>query len=250
MLIPIDKDHFSSSPLSFQAAIKRAYEEDLDWIESMLRAGLSVRVVAEKSLSLQLYAELRNRLKNSAPPRRCVLVQSPPSTQTHSFLHAMVANLWEHVHEQLAEPGGIVVIPHLDLLATTTESSLGTPAREAIAAMAQDPELTFLAFCDPALNLPRAIEDLFDVTRELVGIRRDVAQYLITYEEAQRFGVDRLNLFRLYKYISGIHAIKLRKLMLRIMEFPPLFSLPPNERDQERQKIERTLREMTRLGGL
>lgn len=250
MLIPIDKDHFSSSPLSFQAAIKRAYEEDLDWIESMLRAGLSVRVVAEKSLSLQLYTELRNRLKNSSPSRRCVLVQSPPSTQTHSFLHAMVANLWEHVHEQLAEPGGIVVIPHLDLLATTTESSLGTPAREAIAAMAQDPELTFLAFCDPALNLPRAIEDLFDVTRELVGIRRDVAQYLITYEEAQRFGVDRLNLFRLYKYISGIHAIKLRKLMLRIMEFPPLFSLPPNERDQERQKIERTLREMTLLGGM
>lgn len=250
MLIPIDREHFSSAPLSYQAAIKRAYERDLDWIESMLRSGLSVRVVAEKSLSLQLYTELRDRLKRGSPSLPCVLVQSPPSTQSHSFLHAMVANLWEQVHDQLAEPGGVVVMPHLDLLATTTESSLGTPAREAIAAMAQDPDLTFLAFCDPALSLPRAIEDLFDVKCELVGIRRESASHLITYEEAQRFGVDKLNLFRLYKYISGIHAIKLRKIMKRIMEFSPLFSLPPEEREEERSRVEKTLREMTLLGGM
>ena len=250
MLIPIDKEHFSTGHISFQAAVKAAYEQDLDWIESMLRAGLSVRVIAEKSLSLLLYTELRGRLRNGQPSVRCVLVQSPPSSQGHSFMHAMVEDLWERVSEQLGEENSVVVLPHLDLLATTTESSLGGPAREAIAAMSQDPGVTLLAFCDPALSVPRAIEDLFDVQRELVGIRRDVLSQLMTYDEVQRFGVSHLNLFRIYKYVSGIHAVKLRKLMTRILEYPPLVGLPPEEREPERRKIERTLREMTLLGGM
>lgn len=250
MFIPIDKEHFQHGKISFQASVKAAYEQDLDWIESMLRSGLSVRVVAEKSLTLMLYTELRSRLHNGSPGMRCVLVQSPPSGQGRSFMHGMVEDLWNRVNDLIGEENSIVVMPHLDLLATTTETTLGTPAREAIAAMAQDPELTFLAFSDPSLKLPQAIEDLFDVHRELIGIRRDVLPQLVTYEEAQRFGVDQLNSYRLYKYVSGIHAVKLRKLMARILEYPPLISLPPDERVEEKRKIERTLRDMTLLGGM
>ncbi|TNE49083.1 MAG: AAA family ATPase [Deltaproteobacteria bacterium] len=250
MLIPVDQDHFSRGPLSYSTAIRAAYEADLDWIESMLRAGLSVLVTAEKSLALQLYAELRNRLRRGEPSIPSVLIKAPPSSQNRSFLHGMVENLWEQVHEQLADPAGVVVLPHLDLLATTTESSLGTPAREAIAAMSQDPSLRFLAFCDPGLKIPQALSDLFDVQREIIGIRRDTLPYLITYEEAQRLAVDKLNVLRLYKYVSGIHAIKFRKLMVRLMEFPPLVGLPPEEREPQRERIERMLREMTLLGGM
>lgn len=250
MFIPIDREHFSSGRISFQAAVKAAYEHDLDWIESMLRSGLSVRVVAEKSLSLLLYTELRDRLRNGSPSVKCILVQSPPSSQGRSFMHAMVEDLWTRVQDNLGEENSVIVMPHLDLLATTTETNLGTPAREAIAAMSQDPELTFLAFSDPALQLPQAIEDLFDVHRELIGIRRDSLAHLINYEEAQRFGVDQLNLYRVYKYVSGVHAVKLRKLLMRIMDYPPLIALPPDEREVERRKIERTLREMTLLGGM
>ncbi|MCK6511628.1 AAA family ATPase [Myxococcota bacterium] len=250
MLIPITTEHFSKGRISLQAAVKKAYAEDLDWIESMLRSGLSVRVIAEKSLSLMLYKEIRDRLRNGHPTRRCILIQSPPSKEGRSFMHAMVEDLWQQVQDHIGEEDSVVVLPHLDLLATTTETSLGTPARESIAAMAQDPELTFLAFNDPALHLPKAIEDLFDVKRELVGLRRDTLPHLISYEEAQRFGTDHLNLFRLYKYVSGLNAVKLRKLMARLLEFPPLIALPPEEREPQRQKIERTLREMTLLGGM
>lgn len=250
MFIPIDSEHFSRGPLSFSTAVRLAYEYDLDWIESMLRSGLSVLVTAEKSLALPLYAELRQRLKRGDPPLLSVLIKSPPSGQNRSFLHGMVEHLWEQVQEQLADPVNVVVLPHLDLLATTTESSLGTPAREAMAAMSQDPSLRFLAFCDPGLQLPQAIADLFDVHREITGIKRDTLRYLVTYEEAQRFGVDRLNLFRLYKYVSGLHVIKFRKIMLRLLDFPPLLSLPPEEREPQRQRIERILREMTLLGGM
>ncbi len=250
MLIAIDQDHFGHSPLSFASAIRAAYEPDLDSIESMLRAGLSVLVTAEKTLALQFYGELRNRLRNGSPALSSVLIKSPPSGQGGSFLNGMVSHLWEQVTEQLADPVGVVVLPHLDLLATTTESSLGGPAREAIAAMSQDPSLRFLAFCDPGLKLPQAISDLFDVHREIIGIRRDALPYLITYEEAQRLGVDQLNLFRLYKYVSGLHAIKFRKLMVRLLDFPPLMTLPPEEREGQRDRIERMLREMTLLGGM
>lgn len=250
MLIPVDQDHFSRGPLSYSAAIRAAYEIDLDWIESMLRAGLSVLVTAEKSLALQFYAELRNRLRRGEPPVSSVLIKAPPSSQNRSFLHGMVDHLWEQVHEQLADPAGVVVLPHLDLLATTTESSLGTPAREAIAAMSQDPSLRFLAFCDPGLKIPQALSDLFDVHREIIGIRRETLPFLITYEEAQRLAVDKLNILRLYKYVSGLHAIKFRKLMVRLMDYPPLVGLPPEERDPQRNRIERMLREMTLLGGM
>ena len=250
MFLPITTENFSKGRISLQLAVKRAYAEDLDWIESMLRSGLSVRVIAEKSLSLLLYKEIRERLRDGRPSRRCVLVQAPPSGEGRSFMNGMVENLWKQVQEHIGEEESVLVLPHLDLLSTTTETSLGTPAREAIAAMAQDPEITFLAFSDPALSLPKAIEDLFEVKRELVGIRRDILPQLISYEEAQRFGVDQLNLFRLYKYVSGLHAIKLRKVMTRLLELPPLVGLPPEEREPQRRKIEKILREMTLLGGM
>jgi cell division protease FtsH len=250
MFVPITPENFSKGRISLQLAVKRAYAEDLDWIESMLRSGLSVRVIAEKSLSLLLYKEIRERLRDGRPSRRCVLVQAPPSGEGRSFMNGMVENLWKQVQEHIGEEESVLVLPHLDLLSTTTETSLGTPAREAIAAMAQDPEITFLAFSDPALSLPKAIEDLFEVKRELVGIRRDILPQLISYEEAQRFGVDQLNLFRLYKYVSGLHAIKLRKVMTRLLELPPLVGLPPEEREPQRRKIEKILREMTLLGGM
>lgn len=250
MFLPIDRTHFTTGQISPQAAVKIAYAEDLEWIESMLRSGLSVRVTAEKSLALMLYKEIRSRLQKTNPPSTCVLVQSPPSSEGRPFMQAMVDDLWQKVQDHIGNSESILVLPHLDLLATTTETTLSVTAREAIAAMAQDPELTFLAFCDPGLSLPKVLEDLFEVHREIVGIRRDVLPQLLTYDEAQRFGVDRLNLFRLYKYLSGVHAVKLRKMMRAVTDFSPLLALPPHERETERLKVEKKLRQMTLLGGM
>ncbi len=249
-LVPIDEKNFQRGEITFSQAVEIAYSEELSWIEEMLRAGLSVLIFSEKALSLQLYAKIRNILKSSDPPLPCFLIDAAPSEDGGPFFQQMVADLWKKVRHQLAEPEGVVVIPHLDLLTTTTSSNLGNLARETIAALSQDPSLRFLAFCDPGLQLPQPIADLFDVHRTILGLKRSVLPRLLTYEEAQRFGVNELNVYRLYKFVSGINAIKFRKIMARILEFPPLFSIPPEEREAQLEKLERLLREMTLLGGM
>ena len=54
----------------------------------------------------------------------------------------------------------ILVIPHLDILTTTTRSSLNDISRELIAMMYDNPLLRILAFKDPSLGLIQPIESL------------------------------------------------------------------------------------------
>ncbi len=105
----------------------------------------------------------------------------------------------------------VVVLPHLDLL-TTSQGGLTSEAREVIPLLYENPELVWLGFKDPSFPLPAVIENLFPRRRTMLGIPRARLGQLVTQREARKFG-RQFNPWALYKYVSGMNAVRLRKLL-------------------------------------
>jgi cell division protease FtsH len=76
----------------------------------------------------------------------------------------------------------------------------------------ENPELVWLGFKDPSFPLPRVIENLFTHRLSLLGLRRERLPRLVTRRESRKFGRP-FNPWSLYKHVSGINAVRLRKLL-------------------------------------
>jgi cell division protease FtsH len=105
----------------------------------------------------------------------------------------------------------VVVLPHLDLL-TTSQGGLTTEAREVIPLLYENPQIVWLGFKDPSFPVPRVIENLFPHRLSILGISRTRLRHLVTQKESRKFG-RQFNPWALYKYVSGVNAVRLRKLL-------------------------------------
>src|SRR5207237_614947 len=56
------------------------------------------------------------------------------------------------------------------------------------------------------------IENLFAYQTHLLGVQRTRLQHLVTRKESRKFGRE-FNPWALYKYLSGLNAVRLRKLL-------------------------------------
>jgi cell division protease FtsH len=193
-------------------AIEAVYGEDLDWAVERLSRGASVLFECDKALGQFLYIAVRQRLKTSCRGKRsCRLVDGRRIEGPGGLMQKVIADLANAVKEE--PEGTILVLPHLDLLTTTTRSGLTQEAREAIVWFYENPEITFLAFKDTNLELPQTITDLFPAHRMLVGIPRKALPRVILQREARKFGVESFRPFHLYKYVSGLNVLKLRRIL-------------------------------------
>ena len=234
--------------LTLDDAIGIAYGEDLDWIEGKLRRGLSVLVECDKQITLWLYRALRDRLKNPAggTPLSCRLLAGRPreGERSQGVLASVLGELTEAVTS--AEPGTVVVVPHLDILTTTTKSGLSLEAREATARFYENPDVVLLGFKDPSFELPKVIEDVFTARRTIIGIPRDRLPKLVLRREARKLGVDEFDPYSLYKFVSGVNAVKLRKIL---DTFSTRLDFDPSN-PRTRDVIFRDIREMTVVGDM
>ncbi len=82
------------------------------------------------------------------------------------------------------------------------------------------------------------IENLFPHRVSLLGIARGRLRYLVTQKESRKFGRE-FNPWALYKYVSGVNAVRLRKL---------LSTLEGEDYPADPQRAYRQLRQAT-LGG-
>lgn len=217
--------------LSYDEAVEAAYREDLDWIEEKLRARLSVLIECDKQLSNYIYKALRKRFRASGGPSlrllsghpRAVAPDDPNPMQANATL---TQRLLDELREAIygARTDGVFAITHLDILTTTTRSSLGVEAREAAAIMYENPDLVFLGFTDPNFEIPEVIEKVFTVKYSIVGIGRDKLPQLILQREARKFGVHSFNPYNLYKYLSGLNAVRARQVLNQLesrVDFDP-----------------------------
>jgi cell division protease FtsH len=76
----------------------------------------------------------------------------------------------------------------------------------------ENPELVWLGFKDPSFPLPKVIENLFPCWISILGISRNRLRHLVTQKESRKFGRS-FSPWQLYKYVSGVNAVRLRKLL-------------------------------------
>ena len=202
--------------LSREEAVDLAYREDLDWIEEKLSRGLSVLIECDKQLTGYLYRALRGRLRRAGAQRVCRHISGHSQPEEglgagQSRMQRIIQELQAAILE--ANEDQLLVLPHLDVLTTTTRSGLNAETREAAALLYENPEAAFLGFKDPSFELPKVIESAFTVRRSVMGISREALLRLILQREARKFGVESFNPYRLYKYLSGLNAARCREIL-------------------------------------
>jgi len=216
MSLTISEDKLPAE-LSAFVAVEAAYPQEIARTVDSLRRGLPVLIEAEKELTPYLYKCVRDRLKKETPPRQFLYLDGRPINEMPQPQPGMglVATILFYLREAVrgAVADRILVLPHLDLL-TTSVGGLTSEAREVIPLLYENPELCFMGFKDPSFPLPKVIENLFPRRESLLGIARDRLGQLVTQRESRKLSADKLlKPYSLYKSVSGVNAVRLRRLL-------------------------------------
>jgi len=210
VLIP-EKD--LPAELAPEQAVESAYASELATVAGRLLRGLPALIECDKELAPYLYKNVRDRLKPQKV--QCVYLDGRPRGDEPAgpvpvgLMGTMIAQLREAVRGAVEKK--VVVLPHLDLL-TTSQGGLTAEAREVIPLLYENPELVWLGFKDPSFPLPKVIENLFPFRTSLLGVARPRLRHLVTQREARKFGRT-FNPWALYKHVSGVNAVRLRRLL-------------------------------------
>ncbi|MER2560192.1 MAG: AAA family ATPase [Myxococcaceae bacterium] len=240
LLVPEDQLPVELSPF---AAVEAAYPAEIARITDALRAGLPTLVECEKELTPYLYKAVRDRLKKEGRSFLYLdgrpIPEMPPLQPGMGLVGTIVFYLREAVRGAVADR--VLVLPHLDLL-TTSVGGLTSEAREVIPLLYENPELVFLGFKDPSFPLPKVIENLFPRNEHLLGVPRDRLRHLVTQRESRKLSNARgLKGPQLYKHVSGVNAVRLRRL---------LSTLTGEDYPSDPKPAERQLRQATLVGQL
>src|SRR5690349_8958185 len=208
--------------LTPEQSVEAAYAHELAEVASKLNRGLPALVECDKDLAPFVFLNLRTRLREFN--MRCRYLDGRPRENEQQgpvpvgLMGTMINQLRDAVRgatDQVDNKGQpvrtVIVLPHLDLL-TTSQGGLTGEAREVIVLLYENPTIVFLGFKDPSFPLPKVIESLFPHRTPLLGISRDRLRHLITQRESRKFG-RQFNPWGLYKYVSGVNAVRLRKLL-------------------------------------
>ncbi|QVL33674.1 AAA family ATPase [Telmatocola sphagniphila] len=198
--------------LKTEQSVEAAYSRELVQVTADLRRGLPTLIECDKELAPFVFLQIRNRLKEFS--LKCQYLDGrQPATSEGGMTVGLLASILNQLREAVrgATEQKVLILPHLDLL-TTSQGGLTSEAREAVVLLYENPNIVCLGFKDPSFPLPRVIENLFPRRVNLLGIPRDRLRYLITQKESRKFGRE-LNPWALYKYVSGMNAVRLRRVL-------------------------------------
>jgi cell division protease FtsH len=203
-------------PLELNAfqAVEAAYVAEIARTHEALSRGLPAIIECDKELTPYLYKAIRDRLAKTRT--QCLYLDGrvpPEGTSPPTLIATIIAQLRQAVRG--AVESRVLVLPHLDLL-TSSSGGLTAEAREAIPLLYENPEIVWLGFKDPTFPVPKVIDNLFPHKETILGIPRGRLRYLVTQREARKFGRG-LNPYVLYKYVSGVNAARLRRLLTTLV---------------------------------
>lgn len=199
--------------LTIDEAVERAYPTELTDVTACLERELSVLAECEKELTPYLYIRLRDRLR--AGGRRCVYLDGRSGQQDSRSvivlgpIAGMVAQMREVVSGAVERR--IVVLPHLDLL-TGGMSELTREARDVLTLLHENPEITWLAFRDPLVELPRLVLRFFPQRFTVGRVEPSRLRHLVTQRESRKFGLP-FDAEVLARHLEGLHAAAIRKVL-------------------------------------
>jgi cell division protease FtsH len=210
------------SELSPEQSVEAAYSRELAEVASKLNRQLPCLIECDKDLVPFIFMNLRTRLRefNMRPryldgrPRENEQQGPVPVGLMGTMINQLrdaVRGAVDATDSQGRPQRTVIVLPHLDLL-TTSQGGLTGEAREVIVLLYENPTIVFLGFKDPSFQLPKVIDNLFPHRISILGIARDRLRQLVTQKEARKFS-KQFNPWALYKYLSGVNAVRIRKLL-------------------------------------
>ena len=191
-------------------AVEAAYPAELTACWEALRRSLPVLIECDKELTPFFYRALRDRLKKS--DFQCSYLDGRTQA-TGPVQGGTMGSLLQQLRDAVrgSVERKVLVLPHLDLL-TSGSGNLTSEAREVIPLLYENPNLLWVGFKDPSFSVPKVIENLFPHHESLLGLRRERLVHLVTQKEARKLGKE-LNIYSLYKHVSGLNAVRLRRLL-------------------------------------
>ena len=193
-------------------AVEAAYPKELVACQEGLQRGLPVLISCDKELVPYFYKCLRDRLK--VQNRQCIYLDGrPDGTQAQPVQSGVIASSLRQLESVVrgVVDERVVILPHLDLL-TTSSGGLTSEAKEVISLLYENPNVLWVGFRDPSFSIPRVIESLFPQQITILGTARSRLPYLVTQQESRKFGYG-FDVYHLYQYVSGVNAVRLRRLL-------------------------------------
>ncbi|WP_433824592.1 ATP-binding protein [Actinoplanes sp. CA-015351] len=243
--------------LTDREATLLAYGRDIRRAASLLKSGLSVLIHCDKAVGPHLWESMVHQAN-----RRAVLVAGPGDPQVRAMnprppmpglrlgaaddlaedtenarvaLRTFRQRYLDEIREKLAllKDDEVLVMLHLDLLASSVESTLAPEVRELVellygpggmeATLRQAPnvERVLLGFVEPTLVIPQVLAKRFVVPLTLsgigptvspeVGVEQPSAAALVLAQEAKLFAGYKAD--EMYKHLAGLHPVRLRQAM-------------------------------------
>jgi transitional endoplasmic reticulum ATPase len=207
--------------LSDRQAVLVAHAMEIAQAASYLDGGLSVLIRCEKLLVEHLTEEIAAR-----SGRKARLIRPGASGGAGGAPDLMGlgggrrADVMTALQQAVAEAASddVIVIPHLDLLAGSTDAALSNEARELTDLLYERSERVILAFIDPSLAVPEVLANRFAIRLAIDILPRTVlvpdgaivpvGRALVTESEASLF--EDFDPVALYKHVAGMNAVRLR----------------------------------------
>lgn len=196
--------------LSAAAAVEAAYPGELARALDALRRQLPVLIECDKELTPYFYRSLRERSK----PLGMQFVYLDGRPGEGAAATTLVGRILQQLADAVRGAVGqdrIVVMPHLDLLATAS-GAMTADAKELVGLLYENPQALWLGFKDPSFPIPPVIDRLFAHREQVLGVPRDRLVHLVTQREARKLGRG-FDPYGLYKHVSGVNAVRLRRVL-------------------------------------
>lgn len=224
--------------ISWEDAIEISYCDELDWIERKLCQGVSVLVACNRDIMNIVFQKIKKRLEKKEEYPVCVDI--PTMEILHSTSIKDATNWIEKQLEQnnlSRKKKNIFAIPNLDLLLETIEKKSLMDVYSLITVLQKFSNVILLGFHEHGFSVPSHFSSFFCARKEIFGIPRHSLRKLILTQEAKKWTSNCLEIVPLYKYVSGLNPLQIRKSIEHISSLP-------EEYFSESQKIYTELREM------
>lgn len=230
-----------SGPFASGNLIETCYSEALDRIVDAVNMRQSILVDCDKQLTISINYALRERLRRKG--EECgdnIILIDPCNPSTGDVRSGGVQGILSRLEAILDGDvsDNVIVLQHIDLMGLGADNILDTRARDLTFCLHKNPTAMFVAFKDTEIPLPDSIKRFFGMSVSIFGIERKHLPKIISQDEAKRFGEDRVDVYNLYKHLSGLNVIQIRQLMERIV---PLSVYPSGHEKVQKELRQRTL---------
>ena len=196
--------------------VAEVYRAPLDRVINALEGGTRVLLECDKELVISIINELSRGLMQG-PSGRVLRVADHRRDGGEGPIAATgreVARIIDLLTEEHDPSDVVVAIPHLDcLVGGSAQSGLDLTTRTLMVRLAELGCGGLLGMIDPAVPVPDAVRERFEVHVKFAAVTLPVLHRCITQAEARCIGLDQIDLLSLYPHLSGYHLFRLRRVL-------------------------------------